>query len=273
MKNSNSNYVKNQIYKSEYYNGTGCPFDHKSLHSHFFDEISLIKQGEITYISDTVSDKINGMALIYSKAFHLHNPYISPDKTYERYQISVNLRALLKHNPELCSINVPSFILKLSEDEYDELYHWFNVISLIEQSEHKNSLQTQIFTISALYFRIDDIFKHSRHSQIKISNTYIAEVMDYIEKNYATKLKAENIASNFFVSVSKLSCDFKKVTGITLNEYIILARIKKAKEYLTKGMSISYTAEKCGFSSSGYFIKTFQKYNKITPLKYQHNIL
>ena len=99
------------LYSIEHYCGKGYPHDRKSLHLHTFDEISLIENGEITYISDTVSDKVSGKSLIYSKAYHLHNPYINPDKLYSRYQISVNSRAVMKSIAELSEINMPSFIL------------------------------------------------------------------------------------------------------------------------------------------------------------------
>ena len=258
------------LYSIEHYCGKGYPHDRKSLHLHTFDEISLIENGEITYISDTVSDKVSGKSLIYSKAYHLHNPYINPDKLYSRYQISVNSRAVMKSIAELSEINMPSFILKLSDSEYSELSHRFKVLAYIQENARPDIIRSKTLSMGALYFRIEDIFKNSRHSQIKISDSYISEVMDYIEKEYAAKLKADNIASRFYISVSKLSADFKHTTGMTLNEFIILIRIKNAKELLKKGMSVAYTAEKCGFSSSAYFIKTFQKYNKITPLKYQY---
>lgn len=258
------------IYTIENYCGKGCPFDRKHLHLHTFDEISLIEKGEITYISDTVSDKVSGKSLIYSKSYHLHNPYVNPNKTYSRSQLSINSRIIMQSTAELCEINMPSFILKLCDRDYEELNHWFHMLAYMKNDNRPDTLHSQTLALGALYFRIADIFKHSSHSQIKISNTYISEVMDYIEKNYMHKLRAEDIASLFYISVSKLSADFKQTTGMTLNEFIILVRIKTAKELLKKGMSVTYTAEKCGFSSSPYFIKTFQKYNKITPLKYQY---
>ena len=109
------------LYSIEHYCGKGYPHDRKSLHLHTFDEISLIENGEITYISDTVSDKVSGKSLIYSKAYHLHNPYINPDKLYSRYQISVNSRTVMKSIAELSEINMPSFILKLSDSEYSDI--------------------------------------------------------------------------------------------------------------------------------------------------------
>ena len=41
------------------------------------------------------------------------------------------------------------------------------------------------------------------------------------------------------------------------------------QELLKKGYSVTDTSAMCGFSDSGYFIKKFASYNKITPLKYQ----
>jgi hypothetical protein len=50
-----------------------------------------------------------------------------------------------------------------------------------------------------------------------------------------------------------------------------MIRVKNAKNYLQRRYSVSYTAELCGFSNRGHFIKVFSSCNGTTPLKYQQS--
>lgn len=46
----------------DHYSGIGFPRGYNRLHSHTYDEISLLNQGDITYISDSIIDKVTDEA-------------------------------------------------------------------------------------------------------------------------------------------------------------------------------------------------------------------
>ena len=254
----------------EYYKGIGFPKDKKSLHSHTFDEISLISSGEITYISDDIITKVSGKSLICSKAYHLHNPYISPDTLYERYQIFVHFENLYDAIPAVYSMSTPSFIAPLTDDEYSELYHYFFLLKSVYVSPYtEDSVLRAKLILGVLYMKIYDIFSKTDLTPVKLTGTYINDVISFIELHYAEKITLENLASEFFVSRTKLAGVFKKTTGMTVNSFHILTRLKNAKFMLESGLSVTETAERCGFTSSAYFINTFVAHNKITPYKYR----
>ena len=196
------------IINIDHYSGIGFPRGYNRLHSHTYDEISLLNQGDITYISDSIIDKVTGRSLIYSKAYQLHNPYVAPDKMYERSQIYIEPAVVADLIPSFFS-SVSSFIIALSDSEYDE----------------------------------------------------ISAFMEHI--------LSEDLAARFFVSRTKLMNDFKKTTGLTINAFFTLTRLKNAKKYLDMGYSVSKTAELTGYLSTGHFINVFVSHNNITPLKYR----
>lgn len=252
-----------------YNNTIGYERDYKSLHAHSFDEVSLIIQGDIKYISDSVNARVRGRSLIFSKAYQLHNPYVAQDKPYERYQIYFRQQWL---NDLIITNNLSrmeSFIVSLEDEEFDELLKYMQILYGDKHKEDELSLLKRSFLLSAFFAKIIDIYQNSQHNCTQITKTYIGDVLLYIEQNYSKKLTAADIASHFFVSRTKLMQDFHRQTGITLSKYINLIRIKYAKEFIKKGYSVVSTAELCGFSNSGHFIKMFSAYNNITPLKYQ----
>ncbi|MBO9610137.1 MAG: helix-turn-helix transcriptional regulator, partial [Paenibacillaceae bacterium] len=59
---------------------------------------------------------------------------------------------------------------------------------------------------------------------------------------------------------------FKKQSGITLNHYINMYRISKAKELLRDvTLKLADIAEMVGYSSENYFSKVFKKYEGFSP--------
>ena len=63
---------------------------------------------------------------------------------------------------------------------------------------------------------------------------------------------------------------FKKITGMSILEYVTAYRVNGAKELLLKtDWSLEAIAEKVGYYSAGYFIKVFKRTEKMTPGEYR----
>ena len=92
-------------------------------------------------------------------------------------------------------------------------------------------------------------------------------IENYIKKNYAVPdISLNHIAKEFNFSYSYLSKFFKKEFGCTFVNYLHLIRIEASKNLLRDGSSpISEVAEKLGYLSSNTFIKTFKKYEGMSP--------
>ena len=248
----------------DHYSGIGFPRGYNRLHSHTYDEISLLNQGDITYISDSIIDKVTGRSLIYSKAYQLHNPYVAPDKMYERSQIYIEPETVADLIPSFFS-SVSSFIIALSDSEYGEISAFMALLA----SERGKNETAERFTVAALYTRLSELSEKNSRPPEKITNTYINEVIYYIENHFTEHILSEDLAARFFVSRTKLMNDFKKTTGLTINAFFTLTRLKNAKKYLDMGYSVSKTAELTGYLSTGHFINVFVSHNNITPLKYR----
>ena len=90
----------------------------------------------------------------------------------------------------------------------------------------------------------------------------------YILSHINDKLTIEELCHQAGLSKYYFVRQFKKTTGYTPIEFINVTRCENSKKHLTKGeLSLSEIAEKCGFESTAYFIKTFKKYNGETPGK------
>ena len=65
----------------------------------------------------------------------------------------------------------------------------------------------------------------------------------------------------------------KKVTSIGVRDNIHIVRIAKAKELLMQGMSVQEIAEKVGYVESRALIRTFKRYEGVTPGQYRETMV
>ncbi|MCD8105773.1 MAG: response regulator [Lachnospiraceae bacterium] len=105
-------------------------------------------------------------------------------------------------------------------------------------------------------------------------NTTIAQIKEYISKNYKNELlSVKDISSHMFLSVSYVCTFFKNETGKTLNQYLTEYRMERAKELLADPQyKISEISSMVGYSDGNYFGKSFKKYTGLTPSEYREKM-
>ena len=99
--------------------------------------------------------------------------------------------------------------------------------------------------------------------------------LNYIDDNYAKKIKLSDLANLVHTSPNYFCKYFKEYTGVTPFTHIIYVRIKKACSFLLKtNDSILTVAGNCGFENISLFIREFKKNMECTPSAYRksHNI-
>lgn len=97
-----------------------------------------------------------------------------------------------------------------------------------------------------------------------------SEVLDYIHEHYNEELSIEYFAGLLNMSNGHFSRTFKEAVGEKYVEYIAKYRLMKAKQFLLEtDMKIDDIAEKVGYWGRNSFIRTFRKYEGITPAKYR----
>ena len=88
----------------------------------------------------------------------------------------------------------------------------------------------------------------------------LKDVFDFIQENYVRQIHLDEIADVSKLSKTYLCKYFKRITGRSVNDYIVRCRLNEAKRLLiyTK-LPISQIAYSCGFNSHSYFNRAFIK--------------
>ncbi len=93
----------------------------------------------------------------------------------------------------------------------------------------------------------------------------VNRALTYLHKHFREKLTLDQVASFAGVSKFHLSREFKRSTGRTIMDTVILLRLEQARVLLEQGERVSDAARACGFWGLSYFSKSFQNRFGILP--------
>lgn len=140
-----------------------------------------------------------------------------------------------------------------------------NLFSEMLNAYNLESTRTEYLTGKA-YEMISVLFENTRYH-----NDYVKTVSDYIKANYMLKLYVEDIADSLNINRRYLSRIFKDKKGVTIQQYIINYKIKKACDFLKRGFKVNETAAMIGYDDTFTFSKIFKKNMGCSPTEYITN--
>ena len=99
---------------------------------------------------------------------------------------------------------------------------------------------------------------------------YVNQVLFLIQDSYYKDISVQDISNTIGLDRTYLYRVFKEISGITIQQYIINLRLKRACHFLTdSNLSYSEIAYYCGYSSEQYFSMAFKKHIGVSPSVYR----
>ena len=100
----------------------------------------------------------------------------------------------------------------------------------------------------------------------------VHQVRLYLTENFSLRITLDSLSDRFSIDKFYLQKLFKRHTGLTPNEFLILSRLNQAKEMLrTTQRSIGEISLTVGIPNTSHFIKLFQRHEGVTPGVYRQN--
>ena len=147
---------------------------------------------------------------------------------------------------------------------------------IISVSENEKSAGWELLIQGEIVSAWPNLLKLASHSvlpdtlQSSITNERLTKIMDLIHTRYPEKLTLNAIAASVNLCPEECERFFKRMTGMTLFQYLIEYRITKSREFLADhSFTIAEIAQNTGFSSQSYFTSCFKKFVGCTPNKYR----
>lgn len=115
---------------------------------------------------------------------------------------------------------------------------------------------------------------HLELSRFGLVDRRLRRAIEYIHANYHQEIVLSEIADAAFLSEYHFAHLFKKITGLTPNNYLIAVRLEQAKKLLAEtDESISNVSLAVGYTSQSHFTKVFRNFTGLTPAKYRESLI
>ena len=237
---------------------------------HPYAELIVIRQGDVIYTARGKTRRLGDKSIIYNPADFTHNQFVQENHLYERYRLCF-------YKEELCRLAGDSALLaamldtpsvkELSDESFELMFALCKELFDLQGSDASDELTRMRCKHMLILFLLHATAAPDKPG--KHEESYITEVVKYINNHLNENPRIEAIAAAFFISKSKLSADFKAYCNMSIHEHIAVERVERSKELLRTGYRVAAVAEMLGFSSASYFIKVFTALVGMTPLKWQ----
>ncbi len=142
-----------------------------------------------------------------------------------------------------------------------------SMVKKLRQETEENELHKESM-MQALLTRI--LIEALRSEKNNTGKQGIRAVLKYVNENIDREIDFKKLAKQQHYSFDRFRHIFKEYTGFSPHQYIINARVEKAKILLRLNPNASLTeiSFNCGFSSSSHFSKAFRSKVGTTPSEY-----
>lgn len=246
--------------------------DKKHLHNEL--TLTAIQRGRITIEHKDESHFLIPGAISIVNPKEVHCAQLTQEESFGCYVLYLDERWCKNIQNELFLKRTDYVPFRKSLVEDKSLYRCFldlckdillDEVSILEKEERL------IEFISTLFPQYSDIHAIIEEKIKKQKEAY--EIKRYIQENIMDEISLEDIAHEMNLSVVHILRIFKAAFGLPIHSYILNHKVHRAKELLSKNMSMVDVALESGFFDQSHLNRSFKRVFQLTPKEYQKNIL
>ena len=221
---------------------------------HFFELIAVISGKMDVSVDGTVYPLTKGEAVLVFP----HQVHSLASKT--------SRHILCIFSPELIKAYTNRYAAKIPENNAFTLNPYLieqlkNIREEASSFEKKGFLYSICATLDA---------STTYRERMNLQENLLYKCFDFVEKNYKNDCSLHALTQDINFSYSYMSRYFKKMTGVSFNEYVNQYRISKACHLLTEsGCSVLECAYEVGYTALRSFNRNFKEYTGKTPNQYR----
>lgn len=239
----------------------------KKPHYHDCHQIILISKGVVEFLINSTKYTAQAGDMIVFSRYETHSLTVLSEE-YERYILQLD-PAVSSIESRVCSLltNRPkgfSNVVNVS-DRAEEVGQLFRRIIEEQETPQKLSDDMQRLLVHELLIMI-----YRRLPELAYFDETVYAIQKRFENQYRNRYTIGALAKEYNISASSLSHQFKKLTGSSVMDYLLFCRMAAAKNHLIKtNLAIGEIVEKCGFSDSSNFSRTFKELYGLSPSEFR----
>lgn len=244
-------------------------------HYHDGYEIYLQLDGKRYFFFDNICYQLERGDMLIMKPFEIHSAQSRDSEYYERYVTNFGPDALkpLLSNAELYMLlteRLESCVVRLDEKETETMTDLFRQAR--DCYKRRGFLASKLTTSAMLLLieRAVDYASKTKPLQGERAANEVIEAIRYINENYRSYIKLDDIADAAGVNKYYLCRRFHATVGDTIFSYLDNVRLKRVHDMLINtGMSLEEIASETGFQSGASLSRVFKKIYGIPPREFR----
>ncbi len=242
------------------------------LHAHDFYELYCFLEGQGYYTVEGHDYPLTHGCILLMRDGETHKLHISPHKPYERIALHFppdlldgtvleGILAPFRDRPLGQRNMIPScpaqsraveLLLRMTHPQADG---HLSITTL-----HYAYLPAILAEINRALFEGD-----SDHPTDRKHETLISEIIEFINRDPSSVADVDMLEKVFGYSRSYLNRIFRRSTGVSIWDYVILKRLTLARSAIRNGSAAAVAAREAGFSDYSSFYRQYKKRFGLTP--------
>ena len=166
------------------------------------------------------------------------------------------------------NIDNPTFLLIQISNHFAREYFPQIQTSVFKSNNLRNVLSSQDYGL------VLHLISESQKQKIKKKNNRLERIISYIDENFDTQIRLEDITARENISVTHFSHLFTATFGMTFQEFISVKRMEQCIRLMSnKEKTLMEICYESGFSDPKYMNKVFIKKYGCTPKEYRKKYL
>ena len=151
------------------------------------------------------------------------------------------------------------------------------VLPIVNSMERANLIPDNRELFTHLVERIlaeNYLFGKSQRAALPHLSEEVLSTVRYMNAHLAEELSIDELAARVYLSHTGLIWKFKHELNTTPSQYLILLRLRYAKQLLLdQSCGISEISEMCGYANPYYFTNAFRRYAGMSPTAFRKHYL
>ena len=230
-------------------------------------EVLYLLEGELTYVIDGASYRVDKGDMIFVAPNEIHSLDIAGGRKYERAvllfdmsvirdimrRLGVGLKAFSAGEKNSFHVIRGSDVKNFGADTA-----FMNIINCDEDNEYKHlAIIARLISLVIVIDRIVNDGKVNMKQPYRIDPLVLA-VNGYVDKHILEPISLDGMAEALYISKSTLCHKFASSVGLSVKRYVTMKKMYKAADMLRDGVKATDVAEDLGYDNYATFFYNYK---------------
>jgi len=173
------------------------------------------------------------------------------------------------------SQSLVNYLLGIENTQFENV-QTFSSKQIVLFNELKFKIQNKLDSELEIYLRqfllTLDLKKQPDKQNIFNQTNEYTDILGYLDSNYQHKISLEKLAKVAYMDKYNFSKAFRKATGLSPMNYVLMKKIFYAKSLIKKDSILTEISYELDFTDQSHFNRQFKRFIGISPSAFQANL-